>query len=275
MVNFNGAILDAHPLADNRGLLYGDGIFETVKVIDGKVLFLEDHYFRLMSGMRIVRMEIPMAFTMEYFAEQILQTAQSSGCDDAARVRLTVFRDSAGLYLPETNKTAFVASARPVSAVYGLEKEIYEVELFRDFYLSAQLLSTVKSTNRLLNVTASIFAQENGYDNCLLVNEQKNVAEAVNSNLFMRNGNVLVTPPTSQGCVDGIMRKQVLALARKVEGLQVEESIISPFDLQKADELFLTNVITGIQPITRYRKKDFVTDMAQTLVKTLNAQLAS
>lgn len=275
MVNFNGTIVPSdNILATNRAFLYGDGVFETVKVLDGKVLFLEDHYFRLMSGMRILRMEIPMEFTMEYFQTQLLYAADANQCADSARVRLTVYRNPGGYYLPTDRNVSFLAEATPLDQLlYTVAKPQYEVDLFKDFYVTKQLLSSVKSTNRLVNITGSIFAHENGLENCLLVNDAKNVIEALNGNLFMLSGNKLVTPPVSEGCVAGVMRKQILALARKMEDIEMEEAEISPFDLQKADELFLTNVITGIQPITRYRKKEFATTFAESILMRLNAQV--
>lgn len=276
MVNFNGTILpqtDIH-LSANRGFLYGDGIFETVKILDGKVLFLEDHYFRLMSGMRIVRMEIPMDFTMEYFENQLLDTAKANDCLHSGRARMTVFRNSGGYYLPKTNEISFLVEAIALpNSLYQIAKAEYEVDLFKDFYMTKQLLSAIKSTNRLVNITGSIFADENGLQNCLLLNDEKNVIEALNGNLFMLSGNQLVTPPVSDGCLNGVMRRQLLALAKKDETITVAEQSISPFDLQKADELFVTNVITGIQPITKYRKKEFATDFAERLLVRLNAQV--
>ena len=79
MINFNGSIAsnEANLLTNNRGFLYGDAVFETIKIVKSKILFLEDHYFRLMSSMRIVRMEIPMNFTMEYLEEQILNLVRA------------------------------------------------------------------------------------------------------------------------------------------------------------------------------------------------------
>ena len=159
------------------------------------------------------------------------------------------------------------------NAVYSIEKDIYEVELYKDFIVTKHLLSTIKSSNRMINVTGSIFADENGYDNCLLINDDKNVIEALNGNLFMLMGNKLITPPISEGCLNGVMRKQVLALARKIETLEVVEEPISPFDLQKADELFVTNVIKGIQPVTKYRKKEYETKVSKDLLLRLNAQI--
>ena len=276
MINFNGTLVEqtGAALQENRGFLFGDSVFETIKVLDGKVLFLEDHYFRLMASMRIIRMEIPMNFTMEFFESQILNLVKAKAIESAARVRFSVFRKSGGFYLPKTNEIEFVVVAESLeTAVYSFENQPYEVELFKDFHITAQLLSTLKNNNRLVQITGSIFAEENGYQNCLLMNDAKNVVEALQGNLFMLSGNTLVTPPLSDGCLNGIMRKQILAITRKMENLEVIEQSISPFDLQKADELFVTNVIKGVQPITKYRKKEYKTDFASEVVKKLNAQI--
>ena len=274
MINFNGLILPSsgNLLQNNRAFLYGDGIFETVKIVDNKILFLEDHYFRLMSAMRIVRMEIPMNFTMEYVEEQILRTAKENKIPNSARARITVYRNAGGNYLPETNAVSYLIAVSGIERQsYSIENQFYEIDLYKDFYVTKQLLSTIKSTNKIINITGSIFANENGLDNCLLLNDSKNVIEALQGNLFMLVGNKLVTPPLSEGCLNGIMRKQILALAKKMENIEMVEAPISPFDLQKADELFITNVIKGIQPITKYRKKEYVTAFANEVLKKLNA----
>ncbi len=276
MVNFNGTIVSSSDniLAENRAFLYGDGVFETVKVLDGKVLFLEDHYFRLMSGMRIVRMKIPMFFTMEFLESQLLETAKYNNCLDSGRVRITVFRNSGGFYLPNDHTVSFVISAITLDhKMYVANSQNYEVDLFKDFYITKQLLSTVKTTNKLINITGSIYADENGLQNCLLLNDAKNVVEALNGNVFMLTGNQLVTPAVEDGCLNGVMRRQILTLAKKIEGIEVSETSISPFDLQKGDEIFITNVIKGIQSVTKYRKKEFTTGFAESLIVKLNAQI--
>ena len=278
MINFNGLIVsnDTNILTRNRAFLYGDAVFETVKIMDSKILFLEDHYFRLMSSMRVIRMEIPMNFTMEYLEEQILTLAKSKNLAISSRARITVYRNDGGYYLPQDNTVSFLISVESLdTALYSINQKYYVVDLYTDFYVSRQLLSSIKTTNKIINITASIFANENGLDNCLLLNDSKNVIEALQGNLFMLKGNVLITPPVSEGCLNGIMRKQILALARKIENLEVVEEVISPFDLQKADELFITNVIKGIQPITKYRKKEFTTDLASKLVRNLNDTLGN
>jgi branched-chain amino acid aminotransferase len=273
MINFNGTMVseDTNILTQNRAFLYGDAVFETVKIVNSKILFLEDHYFRLMASMRVIRMEIPMNFTMEYLEEQIVSLATANSLSSSSRARITVFRNDGGYYLPKINTVSFLIHTIGIEDVlYPFNQEKYEVDLFKDFYVTKQLLSSIKTTNKILNITASIFASENGYDNCLLLNDSKNVVEAIQGNLFMLTGNKLITPPVSEGCLNGVMRKQVLEFAKKMDNLEVVEEAISPFDLQKADELFITNVIKGIQPITKYRKKEFDIVLAKRILEKLN-----
>ncbi len=274
MINYNGEILSSETNLSNsnRGFLYGDGIFETLKIINNKILFLEDHYFRLMASMRIVRMQIPNDFTLEYIEKQILSTAIANNCNNSARVRLTVFRNEGGYYLPERRAVSYLIQVSPLNITeYSFIDSYYEVDLYKDFFISKQLLSTIKTTNKMINIMGSIFANENDLHNCLLLNNEKNVVEALNGNLFMLFGNRLITPSIEEGCLNGVMRKQILALAKQIENIEVIEGVISPFDLQKADELFITNVIVGIQPITKYRKKEYKTDLSRLLLNRLNA----
>lgn len=277
MINLNGdSIVQENVLTQNRAFLYGDAVFETVKIVKGKILFLEDHYFRLMASMRILRMEIPMDFTMEFFEDQVLSTASNNGFEQSARARITVYRNDGGYYLPTTNTISYLIHTSSLeNQFFVFENKECEVDLYKDFYISKQLISSLKTTNKVIHVTASIYADENGYNNCIMLNDSKNVVEVLQGNLFMLQGNKLITPPISEGCINGIMRKQVLALAKKIEGLEVVEDVISPFDLQKADELFYTNVIKGIQSITKYRKKEYTNEIAKELVEQLNAFIAS
>jgi len=273
MINFNGVLQDSNLqlTVSNRSFLYGDGVFETLKVVNNKILFFEDHYFRLMASMRIIRMQIPMNFTLEFLEEEILKLAAIKGIQNSARIRFTVFRNEGGYYLPEDNSISYVIQASKLESIkYEITKRKFEVDLYKDFVVPKQLLSTLKTANKITHVTASIFAKENQLDSSLLINEDKNVIEAANGNLFMLMGNQLITPPVSEGCLNGIMRKQILTLAKLIDSIEVVEQPISPFDLQKADELFITNVITGIQPITKYRKKEYGFKLAENLIEKLN-----
>jgi branched-chain amino acid aminotransferase len=259
----------------NRGFNYGDAVFETIKVAHNKILFWEDHYFRLMASMRILRMEIPMNFTLEFLEKQIFDLVQSNNSSTKTiRIKLIVFRNSNGFYLPDNNDVSYVISSEILNEdFYHLQENNNVVDLYKDHYVSADLLSTLKTNNRIINVIGSIFAKENDLDNCLLLNTQKQVVEALNANLFLVKGNTIKTPPLSDGCIKGVMRKQIIDIIKLIPDFVFEEASISPFELQKADELFLTNVIIGIQPITKYRKKEFDTEVARNLLGKLNVKV--
>lgn len=274
MINFNGNLVaqSNENIEQNRGFLYADAVFETFKILEGNVLFLEDHYFRLMASMRILRMEIPLNFTLEYLESEIIKTTAALNLSNA-RVRLTVFRTGAGKYRPEDRNVGFVMVAEQTESLYTNTHLTYEVELFKDFYIAKHLLSTLKTTSCLINVTASIFAEENQYQNCLLINEDKNVIEAINGNLFIVKDATIITPPLSDGCKNGIIRKKLIELIAKTSEFSIEERSVSPFELQKADEIFITNIATGIQSVLQYRKKSYTTTAANRLLLKLNAQI--
>lgn len=280
MVNFNGSLLTeaaSKLTVNNRGYKYGDALFETLKVVNGKIFFWEDHYFRLMSSMRILRMEIPMNFTMEFLEAEILKTLDANNLLQAsARVRLNVDRGEGGKYLPSNEaKVNYNMSVEPhENPFYTIDLgATYLVDLYKDYFVAPGLLSGLKTNNKAIQVIGSIYAKENDFDNCLVLNTNKSVIEALNGNLFIVKDGKVKTPPLEDGCLKGVMRKQILELLSKDVNVTVEEASISPFELQKADELFVTNVIKGIVPITKYRKKEFGNTYAQSLLKQLNAKL--
>lgn len=274
--NLNGVIIRNKALTirlDNRGLNYGDGVFETLKVLRGKILFWEDHYFRLMASMRILRMEIPMSFSPEYLEEQVALCLKEAKLEDqVVRVKILVVRKAGGLYTPEQREVDFLIRAEVLDqANYELNEQGYEVELYKDFYKASGLLGNLKTTSAQLYTLAGIFKKENQLDECILLNEKKEVVESISANLFMLKGEELITPPLSSGCLRGVMRKQVMRIAEEL-GLQVKEESFSPFALQKADELWLCNVINGIRWVGKYRKKEYQKDWAEKIQKRLQTE---
>ena len=274
-INYNGALIDAEGnilALHNRAFAYGDAVTDVSKYSYQQLLFWEEHYLRLMAGMRVLRMNIPMSFSMEYIEEEILKTIRSNGLESQpVRVRISIFRKSGNTYTPTNNDIEYLIETQPLSsAFYVLNEEPYEVELFKDFYIQPDLLANIKHTNRIVNVLGSIFAQENDYQNCILLNSQKNIAGALDGNIFLVNGNTLKTPALTDGAVNGITRKMLIKSLQKVGDYQVEETSISPFELQKADELFITNSLIGIQPVSQYRKKTYTHTATKSLIGKLN-----
>jgi branched-chain amino acid aminotransferase len=277
MININGTILEdseAYLSVDNRGFAYGDAVFETIKV-NSKPLFWEAHYFRLMASMRILRMEIPMHFTPEFLDSQIMDLVdRQSEKAKSYRVKLTVFRATGGYYTPTSNAVKFTIALAPLdSDIYNSYIDSCEIELFKDYFIAPNLLSTLKTNNKAINVVGSIFAKENNYDNCLLLNTNKNIIEALNGNLFLVKDNVIKTPPLADGCLKGVIRDQLIDMISKSDNYDLIETSISPFELQKADEIFITNVIQGIKPVTKFRKKTYTTEAAKKFQNKLNIKL--
>ena len=270
MININGTIIPSKEVSlssENRAFKYGDGVFETIKFENNKIVFFEDHYFRLMASMRMLRMKIPMKFTLEFLEEEILKTIKSVISDNSTfRVRMTIYRKDGGHYLPKTNEVDYLINVHPI---HSKHKETYKIDLYKDLYNYSGLLSTVKTTNRILNTLASIFAEENGLDNCILLNENKSIVEVANGNIFIVKGNIIKTPALNDGCIKGVTRKKVIEIIGKHPDYTIEETSISPFEIQKADEVFITNSIIGIQSVTNYRKKKFSKEVTNKLQKSL------
>ncbi|CAI8165116.1 MAG: Branched-chain-amino-acid aminotransferase [Bacteroidota bacterium] len=273
MINLNGALQSAtSPLfsVHNRGFLYGDAVFETLRYSHNQLHFWEDHYFRLMAAMRVFRMSIPMSFTPELLEQECIRVVEAqSTAAPSWRIRLSVFRNDGGVYLPDSPDVSYVIEAKPLEDQTYISKDNYKVELFKDYYVQKSMLSNLKSNNKALNIIGSIFMQEQGFDNGILVNDDKEVVEFLNGNLFVVDGEILRTPPLSSGCLDGIMRKQVIRLAKKQNITCIEEKI-SPFDLQQVQEVFMTNSIAGIQPASSYRRTDYQNTIALQLQHALN-----
>lgn len=269
MLNYNGELLDGKNLllsANNRAFKYGDGLFETIKATKTKVIFWEDHYFRLMASMRMLRMKIPMLFTLEYLEQEILKSIATQNEANHYRVRLTIYRKDGGFYTPETNEIDFLIESSPLN---HQTKSEYSVDVYKDFYNYSGLLSTVKTTNRMLNTLASIYAKENELDNCVLINENKGVVEVANGNIFIVIDKTVKTPALTEGCIKGIVRKKVIEIIQKNPDYTIEETTISPFEIQKADEVFITNAIIGIQPVTQFKKKTFETVFSEKIAQSL------
>ena len=278
MVNYNGDLLPdtSHFLNnENRALRFGDALSERVRYTGQNLLFLEDHYFRLMAAMRQLRMEIPMNFTLEYLEEEIRKTLLASGLEsNPSLVGIQVVRNGGRGYLPETREISYIIEAQPLKeAKFTLGKPPFAADLFKDYYLPADALARLPHNNKLTHVLASIFASENDLDTCLLVNHRKEMAEGLHGNLFLRKGDQIKTPPLESGCRAGILRAYLLKQGLAENSFELVEAAISPFELQQADELFLLDIAHGVQPITRYRKATYSQQAASLVRDILNAMI--
>ena len=276
MINYNGNFKDQSlDHFNNRGFLFGDSVFETIKVVDNKIIYWEEHYLRLMSSMRILRIEIPGLYTPDFFEEEIQKTNLKIDSFFTGRVRLTIFRREGGLYLPDYNDPIFVINSQKTDQkLFNVNLQSYKVDLFKDYQIQSNLISNLKTNNRVVNVIGSIYAKENDLDNCILLNDQKFVSEFLNGNIFIVKNNHVITPPISSGCLNGIMRNKIIELINKLTNLEIEEKDFSPYELISSDEIWVSNSISGIIPVTEYRRKKFSNKVAITIINYLNKQFS-
>ncbi len=271
MINFNGKITDlSDQLINNRAFLYGDAVFETLIIFNDKILFWEDHYFRLMSSMRIIRLDIPDKYTPEFFKENIIKIHNNISQTGNSRIRINIYRSSGGKYKPEKNTPSFIISCESINYnTYKLNKGHYEVDLYKDYYLDNQLISSIKSNNKIINVVASIYASENGFNNCILLNKDKLVSEFINSNLFIIKDEKIYTPTLKSGCLNGVVRKNLFKILSS-SSFEVCEQDLSTFDITQSDEIFGTNIAQGIFSVTKFRKKNYDCSKTKKIITMLN-----
>lgn len=254
---------------DNRSFKYGDGLFETMRAINGKLPFWSFHFQRLQSGLEILGIETKLLDSSS-LEKSIIELLQHNEHTDSARVRLSVYRKGSGSYIPESNDLGFVIESWKLNQnEFKLNEKGKIVDLFTKVKKPMNLLSMVKSANALVFVLAGRFAMENKLDDALIVNMDNELCEATSSNIFMIKNSQIYTPPLSSGCLPGTMRMVLISMLA-AKGIKVAETKISPSDLIMADEVFLTNSIDGIAWIGGYKNKRYYKKYAEILIKEVN-----
>ncbi len=255
---YNGKFMAADkPLltVDNRSFRYGDGCFETMKVYQGQLLLADLHFERLMMSLHILHFHIPPHFTKEYFTGLVLELCRASGVSDLARVRLTVWRAGTGLYDPVDHTPEFIIQCWKLPRhIFELNQAGLTMDVFPDAIKPGDKLSSVKSNNCLPYVLAALYAKEHQISESLLLNQYGRVADSTIANVFIVKGNDILTPPLSEGCVCGVMRKHLLQTEIP---FKIKEQPLRISDLENADEIFLTNAIYGIRWVGQFRDTSY------------------
>ncbi len=269
----NGNLLDMTRSGlspQNRAFLFGDGLFESIKVVNGKPLFVEVHLSRLKEGMEVLQMDMPETFTVESLRKEMTQLLQQCDIEEGGRLRITVYRNAGGFYLPTGTGVSYViaASKHPING-YELNTEGLVVDLYPDIKKQITAYAPFKTVNAMQYILASIYARKHNLHDALLVNENNHIIESSNSNLFIVSNGVLYTPALTDGCVGGTMRMQIINLALEND-LKVYECSLTPQNLLAADEVFLTNAIQGIRWVSAYRMKRYFHKMSNFLLEKLN-----
>lgn len=228
----------------NRAFQYGDGLFETMRFQEGRILFLADHLERLLSGSEVLQMKLSSDFSSSYLETAIVQLAAANGLPSRARIRLQVWRKTGGLYTPSQREAEFYISAQPVVET-PVEKE--KVLFYRDIRLQYSPLSSLKTCNSLPYIMAGIAKTNAGADDMILLDHEGHISECIASNIFWMKNGTLFTPSLQSGCIAGVMRKQIIHRAKQ-SAIPLSEGLFPATDILEAEAVFCSN-ISGIQVI--------------------------
>jgi branched-chain amino acid aminotransferase len=237
---------DAKISVFDHGLLYGDGVFEGIRVYDGRVFELEAHIRRLFESARAIR--LPISMTKEELTAAVEATVRANKVGDGY-IRLVVTRGIGTLGLnPFTCKNSGLFIIADKIQLYP--EELYEKGMkvisattVRNHPLA--LPAQVKSLNYLNNILAKIEALDSNVPEAIMYNHEGYVAEATGDNVFIVRNRVVCTPPVEAGGLEGVTRAVVLRLARK-EGLEIVEKNLTRHDLYVCDEFFLTGTAAEV-----------------------------
>ena len=267
-INYNGDIYEeGQPVvkAVDHSYRYGDGLFETMKMITGNILFEEYHFERLFSGSKVLKFSLPGLFTRPKIREEIKKLCKKNNCEEFARVRLSVSRGNGGLYDCD-NKFSYLIECWPLERNSDdLNSNGLIIDVFPDARKTIDAFSNLKSANYLPYTMAAVWAKENKLNDALILNQYNRICDATIANIFWVKDNKVHTPALDEGCVAGIMRNQILNL-----DMDLSESTLTEDILLNADEIFLTNVITGIRWVKQFRDKTYSNKIAAKVFAELN-----
>jgi len=257
-----------HELLLNRGFLYGDGFFETMRVYDGMPLWLDLHQERIEMTLKNLKMKRSPFLEPRRFSRLIWDLIEANEVTNG-RLRLNVFRDADGYYMPTANDVMIVAKAEQLDMpLYHLNIDGLYVDIAEQVEIHANYLNSVKSLGCQTQIMAAIEAKERGLDDLLIRNSKDNIAEAISSNIYLIRGNEAITPPMTEGAVFGIMRAVIQKRLPQI-GLDLVIRPLTLADFTDAEEIWLTNSIKGIQWVAGLRKKRYYSDKAKLMTEVL------
>lgn len=249
--------------ADNRGLRFGDGVFETIKSVNGDPEFAEEHFARLWKGLQVLQFNIPKHFTPEFLQQEIKLLLQKNKHQQLARVRLTFFRGDGGLYDATDHKPNYLIQSWALPPETGSwNTNGLVLGIYADTKKSCDILSNLKHNNFLPYAMGALYAKNEKWNDAILLNSFGRVCETTFTNIFIIKDEIVQTPALSEGCIAGIMRGNVIRKL-KAAGYQLTEGEIRIDDLVNADEVFLTNSIYNMRWVQSIGDKKYTNVQAQ------------
>jgi len=239
-------------VTSNRGFKFGDGLFESMRMINHKLQFADLHADRLAAGMKALKIDGHVLMDDYFLRQKTADLVKKNRWNGNVRFRLSVYRQGAGVYTPESNKSGYVLEGIPLKATdYELNAKGLIIDVFDEMTKSINKLSNFKTSNALLYVMAGLFKTQNRLDEAIILNQSGFLCESISSNIFIVYDKQIYTPALTEGCISGVMRTTVMQIC-KMNDIPLTEAQISPEILKEAEEVFITNATQGIQWIMGY-----------------------
>lgn len=269
-INYNGKLVEeTTPVvsAGNRGLRFGDGLFETIKMLEGEIKLFDFHMDRMFAGLTLLHFEIPVHFTKDILKEEVTKLCRKNQVEKAARIRLNIFRGNGGLFDPENLKPNFLIEASPLPDNYlRLNENGLLVGVYPDALKSCDILANYKTNNYLPYVMAAFYAKHHRLNDCFVLNQHYRICDTTIANVFWVKEDVIFTTPLSEGCVAGVMRRNLLEKMPKA-GYILKEEILSNANLENAGEIFLTNAAYGLRWVRQFKSTNYSNLLTQKIYK--------
>jgi branched-chain amino acid aminotransferase len=250
---------------DNRAFYYGDGFFETMILKDGELLFQKSHQKRINKSLSTLEIEESPASDLDWLKSQLQEITKNKS---TYRIRMTIYRKSEGYYTPNENEAGIHLRIKEIDHNYSVYNNGINISLYHDEQKSTGKFSMIKSIGSSLYVHAGIYAKKMKVDDCLLFNCRDEIMEATSSNLYIINGDSIITPPIESGCIDGIFRRFMLDHSRKL-GFTIKEERIIKNDLLHADEIWLSNVVSGLRWVENFKGQKYSNQLYKEFYTTL------
>lgn len=273
--NHNGKLFEVSNPAlsiTNHSYRYGDGLFETMKMVNGKIELIKFHFERLFYSMQVLGFRVPVLFSEKEIIKQINLLAEKNNCSKLARIRLAVSRGEGGLNDCDDKLQYTIECFAADGNINRLNENGFIIDVFPGAVKSCDKFSNLKSSSYLHYVMAARFAKENKLNDALLLNQHSRICEASIANLFWIKDKIVFTPELKEGCVAGTMRKYILKNISSA-GIEVSETTCHIKDLTGADEVFLTNAIYGMRWVKQFRDKHYSNHICNNMYQSLIAPL--
>jgi aminodeoxychorismate lyase len=255
--------------ANNRGLRFGDGLFETIKTVNGHLELIDEHFARLWKGLQVLQFNIPKHFTPDLLQQEIESLLQKNDHTHMARVRLTVFRGDGGLYDAADHKPNYIIQSWALPPETGTwNSNGLVVGIYADAKKSCDILSNLKHNNFLPYAMGALHAKNEKWNDAILLNTYGRLCDTTFANIFLIKDEVIYTPALAEGCIAGVMRRNIIQKL-VAANYKIAEGELTVDDLFNADEVFLTNSIYNMRWVQSIGDKKYSNTQAQKIYTTV------